>query len=133
MENINVRKEVTNIVKRIAPYLDVKSVYPNEFIDGIIDDVMGLFNQEFRGTYTEEAVNQIISNLKSQNEEKINHFKSSNEKLMEEIEQLKSKNKALQNAMTTDTVKKEMEKKIAILQDKNRILKKVVRASLEDL
>jgi exonuclease VII large subunit len=133
VDNIELRNKVRDNVRCIHTYLDATKVEPLEFIDGIVDDLMGVFNRELRETYTEQAVGNLLREHDERAQKDKQELTNIIQGLQSQIDTLTSRNKALQNALTTDSVKKELERKIAVLQDKNKMLKKIVRASLEDL
>lgn len=97
-------------------------------LDDIVDDLMGVLNQEdnYRVQDFQKDMDVIRAKM-------IEEHDAETKALRCQIDELKAKIAHLQKQVITDGVRKELERKIAILQANNRVLKKLVQLSLEEM
>lgn len=97
-------------------------------LDDVVDDLMGAINQEdnYRVQDFQKDMDVIRAKM-------IEEHDAETKALRCQIDELKAKIAHLQKQVITDEVRRELERKIAILQDKNKTLKKLVQLSLEEL
>jgi len=137
-QEIRLRKEVRGILEA---HLSTK---PNSLItqgevtesiplsafslDDLVDDLMGAINQEdnYRVQDFQKDMDVIRAKM-------IEEHDAETKALRCQIDELKAKIARLQKQVITDEVRRELERKIAILRDKNKTLKKLVQLSLEEL
>jgi hypothetical protein len=97
-------------------------------LDDIVDDLMGAINQEdnYRVQDFQKDMDVIRAKM-------VEEHDAETKALRCQIDEFKAKIAHLQKQIITDEVRKELERKIAILQANNRILKKLVQLSLEEM
>lgn len=97
-------------------------------LDDIVDDLMGAINQEdnYRVQDFQKDMDVIRAKM-------IEEHDAETKALRCQIDELKAKIAHLQKQVITDEVRKEFERKIAILQDKSKTLKKLVQLCLEEM
>lgn len=97
-------------------------------LDDLVDDLMGAINQEdnYRVQDFQKDMDVIRAKM-------IEEHDAETKALRCQIDELKAKIAHLQKQVITDEVRRELERKIAILQANNRILKKLVQLSLEEM
>ena len=97
-------------------------------LDDIVDDLMGAINQEYN--YIVQDFQEDMDVIRAKMVEK---HDAETKALRCQIDELKAKIAHLQKQIITDEVRNKLERKIAILQDKNKTLKKIVQLSLEEM
>lgn len=134
-QEIRLRREVKDIVShhlfKLNDELRAKSIIEVENpvnLDNIIDDIMGAVDKEdnYRVQDFQDTIEKQRANL-------INEHIAKEHELRCTINELQSKVSHLQNKISTDDVKKELERKLSKALEKVRTLKKIVQISLEDM
>lgn len=130
---MNFKEEVTSVIKYVIKHNLDDCNDDETLVEEAVNDILGTVSSYAQDLFTKEQLDEIMKEKEEVFSSIISNWRATNERIILENEELRAKISGLKDNLSSDSVKKELERKLAKEKEKNLLLKKLVKVTLEEL